>query len=247
VLAWAAVICACLAACGRVDFDPVAVPAGGHDEDGDGIPDVRDNCPQLANAGQQDSDGDGVGDACDPQPTVPKQTLLWFDPLTATDPAVQLDPGWTYGSDELVFDGSKQLGEIDIAIAVVDVDIWVEGDITSAGTSSPQFLVSIGEDQFPYEYGEIYEAEIAITEYDGNVFDDLASTPQATMTHAGAVELHYSANAESGALAWHAGWPGEPYALQAAMPGYAGGDRVDIYVQDIAADVRSITLIATMP
>lgn len=35
------------------------------DDDNDGIPDVDDNCPLLANADQTDTDGDGFGDACD--------------------------------------------------------------------------------------------------------------------------------------------------------------------------------------
>ena len=41
-------------------------PAGGAlDSDGDGVPDVIDNCPFDANPGQEDNDGDGLGDVCD--------------------------------------------------------------------------------------------------------------------------------------------------------------------------------------
>jgi hypothetical protein len=35
------------------------------DQDHDGIDDVNDNCPLVANPDQADNDGDGLGDACD--------------------------------------------------------------------------------------------------------------------------------------------------------------------------------------
>lgn len=39
------------------------------DSDGDGVPDLIDNCPTNDNANQLDSDGDGYGDICDSRPT----------------------------------------------------------------------------------------------------------------------------------------------------------------------------------
>ena len=39
-----------------------AVPA---DADGDGVPDIDDNCPMVSNADQLDFDDDGLGDVCD--------------------------------------------------------------------------------------------------------------------------------------------------------------------------------------
>lgn len=36
------------------------------DNDGDGVPNDVDNCPDISNPGQGDVDGDGIGDLCDP-------------------------------------------------------------------------------------------------------------------------------------------------------------------------------------
>ena len=49
----------------------------GGDSDGDGIPDICDNCPSVANPDQADSMGDGIGDACRSIST-PPQYVLWL-------------------------------------------------------------------------------------------------------------------------------------------------------------------------
>ncbi len=57
------------------------------DSDGDGIPDIDDNCPHTANADQADADGDGIGDVCDP----------FFLPDDCVD-AIEICPGVTVGN-----------------------------------------------------------------------------------------------------------------------------------------------------
>ena len=49
------------------------------DEDFDGIPDEKDNCPEIPNPNQEDSDGDGVGDFCDQCPGVPDPMKKSYD------------------------------------------------------------------------------------------------------------------------------------------------------------------------
>jgi len=41
------------------------------DDDGDGVLNSLDNCPNVANADQANQDGDTTGDVCDPEPSVP--------------------------------------------------------------------------------------------------------------------------------------------------------------------------------
>jgi hypothetical protein len=56
------------------------------DTDEDGVPDVDDNCPEIANPNQEDADNDGIGDVCDPTPQgsgtleVRKRLLFLNDP-----------------------------------------------------------------------------------------------------------------------------------------------------------------------
>lgn len=43
----------------------LTVNTGPSDTDGDGVPDMTDNCPEVSNPDQLDCDVDGIGDACD--------------------------------------------------------------------------------------------------------------------------------------------------------------------------------------
>ena len=103
------------------DLDAIAgvhsvdVPPGAPDADGDGVPDVVDDCPHTPDPAQQDTDGDGVGDACDdcptlydpeqqhacggsptpPPPTMPPPTL---PPASGGGSEAPFDPDQTHGA-----------------------------------------------------------------------------------------------------------------------------------------------------
>jgi hypothetical protein len=49
------------------------------DRDGDFVPELCDNCPEVPNQNQGDSDGDGIGDDCDDCPTSPNPSQDDFD------------------------------------------------------------------------------------------------------------------------------------------------------------------------
>jgi hypothetical protein len=103
-----------LAGCGRVGFDltdatgpgaRVCAAPVGHDEDRDGVDDACDGCPHIADPDQIDSDGDGVDDVCDPNPTVPRDHIVLFDPFTGPRPEwVGEGATVSFANDQLIVD-----------------------------------------------------------------------------------------------------------------------------------------------
>jgi hypothetical protein len=87
------------------------------DADGDGIPDARDNCPNVPNADQQDRDGDDAGDACDPQPgtfgyRLAAQGLFYVGHTGLMAPGHNLRGGATGGGHEATADGMTLQGRL---------------------------------------------------------------------------------------------------------------------------------------
>src|SRR5579883_148750 len=78
-----------------------------HDEDGDGIPDVMDNCPGIANADQRDTDQDGVGDACDPHLSAKGDSIALAEYFDGSAYAWSPSPmAWQAGNDQIETTGA---------------------------------------------------------------------------------------------------------------------------------------------
>jgi hypothetical protein len=121
--------------------------ASGHDEDADGVDDACDVCPHVVDPAQVDSDGDGVGDACDPQPALPRQQLVLFDPFTSVRPEWSLYDSPVIDGDDLVLDGRASGTAIGRAYAPGN-DL-LEISLTTRDPSMPEHLVAVMRGTLP--------------------------------------------------------------------------------------------------
>ena len=266
-----------LAGCGRIGFGPVggAVATGdapgdasvdaphgssGHDEDGDGIADAVDDCPQLADPAQLDSDGDGVGDACDPEPTIARQHIVLFDALLdgAVAGYMQLDGTWTETGDALQVDARTVYGEIARAVDLNDGVAEIGVDITAtAAMQKHQIALAVKNSTTnttdPYDYVEVYDPApgngsgyVAVSQFDGTGYISPAKESLASGVHTGSVVVRFTAVAGP-TVSVHAAWPGEPYDTSTVAVPYSGGSFLDIGIEGLAIELRYVFVIATTP
>jgi hypothetical protein len=146
-----------IAGCGRIGFDGLTdgnnVPIDAvrdaaaidsklelnHDEDSDGLPDVSDNCPFIANLDQLDFNADGVGNACDRIAAGPDKII--FHPLTMGDRPFSAQPAsCNLGLDSWHCSG---VGEttLEIPQPVTNADVWIGFEV--AALQGPAHRIAI--------------------------------------------------------------------------------------------------------
>jgi hypothetical protein len=250
-----------LSGCGRWGFDPsagtddgnnttsdVMIPIG-HDEDGDGVPDVSDFCPHIASQANADSDGDGVGDICDPQPAMGNQHWIAFSPMIGDDGVIETAGStWTMGADTWDFTMDTIPQNLIRTDPVKDVDVWVGEDITTTTGAGGRQLAIVIRDMAntPYYYGEVFDAgtstRLHIEYYDGTNYNALTSDAFAGGFPSNtSLDLHLQASAAANTFTFTAAGQ----STSAATAGYAGGAFILIATGNCSGRIRYIAIVGS--
>jgi hypothetical protein len=253
-----AAVAVALACCGRVDFDASlhadassnCPSATGHDEDGDGIDDACDGCPNIFDPTQPDRDGDGVDDACDPHPDTPGDAIAFFDPFTG--PRSQ----WTFGMTQPSYDGDDlvvdTLGSGYLTGALprfaADATYSMGFAITAVGGSNEQILISLYQDYNDSYYCELLDAPsespaFGYTEDNDGTYDRLATGQMPALAVASDVDLTLTNAPPNAACATT--WAAAPNDLTGAIPNEITPVQMRIGIQGLNAAVHWFIVITS--
>ncbi|MDQ3300127.1 MAG: hypothetical protein M3619_26395 [Myxococcota bacterium] len=238
---------------GPTDGSPDARPpctASIHDEDADGLDDSCDVCPHIADPAQADSDGDNVGDACDPEPTIARQRIVLFDPMTSIDPA------WTNTANAIVSGDEVLLGIVGMnrggiltRSLVLAHDTFLIGASTGATGNGPHLFSLATAPDAPTGnlYCELYDGGmdtflfVTVT-YDNVTYTHTAQAPMPRVA-SGAGTLSYELSPTLSRC--DSTWKGTPGVAMSARPSGIAPQLFHIYAENIVVRLRYLIQIRT--
>ena len=236
-----------VAACGRIDFDPLA-GALDHDEDGDGILDRDDPCPHVA-GDLADRDGDGVGDACDPNPSVPTESFLLFATMQPGDQPFDDPSPFEQRADALHLTPGHTDALITRTLATARVDIGF--DVYSVAATGQRQVASGIQDPAAatYYFSELNDdpptRDAGIVQYNTTTGYMILTQNDPGALSAGSGVLRYDANIATKSELLDVIWNGNAYIENAPTPAYNGGTQIRCAFNGLDMDIRYVVVIVT--